>query len=72
MTIPADGPVPEASKRLEIISQSDNETLEKIRQHALATMHSLSKPKSVAPPEYQEWSNFAGEIEAEQRKRLGV
>jgi hypothetical protein len=69
MLIPAIGPPPEEKGRLEMISKSDNAGLEKFRQHALGRMDSLSQPGKTAPPEYQEWSNFVGEIEAELRKR---
>jgi hypothetical protein len=71
MTIPAVGPLPEPEERAQIISKYDNETLEKLRQHGLGRMISPSQPGKTAPLEKQEWRIFVGEIEAEQRKRLG-
>jgi hypothetical protein len=72
MTIPADGPAPEPEKRLQIITQSDSDTLEKIRQHALAMMFSMSQGQGNVPDEYAQWNTFVGEIEAEQQKRLAL
>jgi hypothetical protein len=62
---------PDPDKRQLIISESDDPTLERIRQHALDMMVSICRGKRIAPPEYAGWSDFAGEIKAEQQKRLG-
>jgi hypothetical protein len=69
MVIPFILPAPDPIMRAEMIAHSSNEGLEKIRQHALATMVSLSEAKRTAPPRYAVWSAFVGEIEAEQRRR---
>lgn len=60
---------PEPDKQHFMISESDDANLERIRQHALGTMHALSEGKGLVDPEYAKWSVFVGEIEAEQRKR---
>jgi len=60
---------PDRERRAEIISKAGSEDLEKVRQHALATMHALSQAKGTFSPDYSTWSVFVGEIEAEQRRR---
>ena len=69
MTIPAITPPPSPEKRAEMISKADTTELEKIRQHALAMMSTLTKGRGTVPPEYTEWSDFVGGIEAELRRR---
>jgi hypothetical protein len=69
MAIPTIHPAPDPDIRAEIIARSSREDLEKIRQHALGTMFSLSQAKGTVPPDYAIWSAFVGEIEAEQRRR---
>lgn len=62
---------PEPDRQQLMISESDDANLERIRQHALGVMHALSEGKGLVHPEYAKWSVFVGEIEAEQRKRVG-
>ena len=69
MTITTEGPVPRPEFRAEMISNSNNEELERIRQHALGRMVVLSQGTGTVPPEYAGWSAFVGDIEAEQLKR---
>lgn len=69
MTIPIIDPPPDSERQAEIVAKADDEQLEKVRQHALGTMHALSQAGRTAPPEYAIWSALVGKIEAEQRKR---
>jgi len=68
-TISGDGPVPSFEWRAEMRSNSGDEELERIRQHALGRMFALSQGNGTVPPEYGGWSAFVGQIEAEQRRR---
>jgi len=69
MTITADGPVPQPEYRAEMISNSSNTELERIRQHALGRMFALSQGIGTVSPEYADWGAFVGDIEAEQHNR---
>jgi hypothetical protein len=69
MVIPFIDPPPNPDFRAEIIANSSNEDLEKIRQHALGTMFALSRGKSKESSDYAVWSTFVEEIEAELRRR---
>ncbi len=60
---------PSLEMQLEIISKANYQELEKVRQHALGAMQSLTQGKSRIPSGYGVWSFFVGKIEAEQRRR---
>jgi hypothetical protein len=72
MSVFADGPAPESSECAEIISQSDNGTLEKLEDAVWGKIESVCGGQRMAPPEYHEWNNYLGEIRAERDKRRGL
>jgi hypothetical protein len=69
MAIPVIGSAPNPAFRAEMIARSSSDDLDRIREHALATMLSLSYSKHTRSSDYAIWSAFVGEIDAEQRKR---
>jgi hypothetical protein len=70
MAIPVIDPAPDNPEvRKQMIVSSEDEQLERMREHALGTMDGLLHGTKPLHRDYAIWSEFVGEIEAEQRKR---